>query len=274
MLIVADTLDEIRATNSKLVGFFGSPPRDLLTSSVARHGAGLVDLDVYYGAPSFNIIPKAFCQIIRNCVDNAWALRDRLACVVAATGKEKCDAGRFAAHLIQESLGVEVIFSEREETLPCAEALLCEARGPLKRRVIRIMRSIVDPLTDEEKETARTLSSQPTHGFWGTPPHPIELLDLFPETTHIFGWTRCVEQDCPSNLELENTVPSGLPIVFFSQGFCQKSALAKYLAEKFSGIHVDAHDTLNAALVAKIEAFIRLSSKVEISGCEKKMPRN
>jgi hypothetical protein len=259
MLIVADTLDEIREGNRPLVGFFGSPPRDLLLSFVARYGAELVDLDVYLSAPSFNVVPKAYCHIIRNCVDNAWALRDRLICVIAATGKEKCDAGRFAARLIRESLHVEVIFSEQEDTPPCAEPLLCEAKGPLKKRVIRIMRGIVEPLTNEEKTSAKENFTEPTHGFWGTPPHPIELLDLFPVTTHIFGWTRCVEQGCPANLELENKVQGGLPIVFFSQGFCQKSALAKYLAEKFNGIHVDAHDTLNAALTAKIEAFIRLS---------------
>ncbi len=259
LLVIADTIDEIRTDRRTLMGFFGSPPRELLLSTAARYNAALVDLDVGFDAPSFDIVPKAYCHIIRNCVDNAWALRDRLVCVVAATGKEKCDAGRFAAHLIEKSLDIEVIFSERDSEPPSALPLLSEAKGPVKKRVIRIMQSVVDPLTETEKEAARSARTTPTHGFWGTPPHPIALLDLFPETTHFFGWTRCVEQNCPANLELETAVPRGLPIVFFSQGFCQKAALARHLAEKYKGIHVDAHDTLNAALTAKIEAFIRLS---------------
>ena len=35
--------------------------------------------------------------------------------------------------------------------------------------------------------------------------------------------------------------------------------LAKHLAHKHRGMHVDVHDTLSAATMAKIEAFIRLS---------------
>ncbi len=262
MLLVADTLNEIRKSSKKLVGFYGSPPRDMLLKTALQHNAKLVDLDVYYGAEPLNIVPKAFCHIIRNCVDNALALKEQLVCVTAATGKEKCDAGRFAARLIREHighLGIEVIFTEREDAPPSALPLLCEAKGSLKKRTIRIMRGIVEPLTEAEKQEATALACKPTHGFWGTPPHPIEVLDLFPDTTHIFGWTRCVEQETPANLELENYVVQGLPTVFFSQGFCHKAALAKYLADKHGGIHVDVHDTLNAAVVAKIEAFIRLS---------------
>lgn len=263
MLVIADTIEEILSADQTLLGFFGSPPRELLLSTAAQHGARLVDLDVDYGATPLNLLPKAYCHILRNCVDNAAALKDRLACVVAATGKEKCDGGRFAAWLIRERLGVNVLFTECD-TMPAAlPPLLCEAKGPLKSRVIRIMRSIVEPLSEAECAAAAALRSAPTHGFWGTPPHPIAVLDLFPDTTHIFGWTRCVEQGRPSDLDLENTVPSGLPIVFFTQGFCQKAALAKHLAEKYGGIHVDVHDTLNAAVTAKIEAFIRLSEPKE-----------
>lgn len=259
MLVIADTIEEIRSDNTRLVGFFGSPPRDLLLSEAARYGARLVDLDIDYAAPSLNLLPKAYCHILRNCVDNAGALNDRLVSVVAATGKEKCDGGRFAAWLIRERLGVPVLFTECNKMPAPLPPLLSESKGPLKSRVIRIMRSIVEPLDENETVSSAAGRCVPTHGFWGTPPHPIEVLDLFPDTTHIFGWTRCVEQARPADLDLENTVPTGLPIVFFSQGFCQKAALAKHLAETHRGIHVDVHDTMNAAVTAKIEAFIRLS---------------
>jgi hypothetical protein len=264
MLVIADNLAEIRRDNRKLVGFFGAPPRDLMFDIAARHQAALVDLDIDYRAPSSDWVPKAYCHIIRNCVDNAAALKDRLAGVIAATGKEKCDAGRFAAWLIKERLGVEVLFTECDFMPEAEPALLCECAGPAKKRAVRIMRSIVEPLTLEEQEAASRARCVPTHGFWGTPPHPIEVLDLFPDTTHFFGWTRCVEQGRFADLELETFVPSGLPIVFFSQGFCQKSALARHLALKYGGIHVDVHDTLNAAITAKIEAFIRLSTPVGV----------
>ncbi len=263
MLVKADTISEILLPGAPLVGFFGAPPRSLLKSEATRYGAGLVDLDIDFGAPTVNLLPKAYCHILRNCVDNAAALRDRLVKVVAATGKEKCDGGRFAAWLIRERLGIDVLFTEVGEMKPPVPPHLSEAKGPLKKRAIRIMQSVALPLTETEKTEASAARCAPTHGFWGTPPHPIEVLDLFPDTTHIFGWTRCVEQERPADLELENTVPGGLPIVFFSQGFCQKAALAKHLAETHGGIHVDVHDTLNAAVTAKIEAFIRLSAPRE-----------
>jgi hypothetical protein len=259
MLVVADTLGEILKQHERLVGFFGAPPRELLLDAAGRHKAPLVDLDIDYGSPASALLPKAYCHIIRNCVDNAVVLGKRLVAVVAATGKEKCDAGRFAAWLLRDRLGIEVLFTENEVDTAPSPPLLCEAAGAVKQRAIRIMRSIVTPLTDDEIQSASADACEATHGFWGTPPHPIELLDFFPDTTHLFGWTRCVEQERPADLDLEMRVPDGLPTVFFSQGFCQKASLAKHLAEKHNGIHVDIHDSLNAAIVAKVEAFIRLT---------------
>lgn len=231
-VVDAANLDEIVSRHDRLIGFFGAPPRSVLEQTHRRFGVSLVDLDVCYGAPAAKIVPDAYCHIIRNCVDNAVALGTRLACVVAATGKEKCDAGRFAAWLIHKRLGVQVIAVENPGLEAPLSPRLCEARGPLKKRVIRIMRSIAEPLDGDEKEEASALQCSATHGFWGTPPHPIGVLDLFPDTTHVFGWTRCVEQGRPADLELEMMVPEDLPIVFFSQGFCPKAPLAKYLAEK------------------------------------------
>jgi len=43
--------------------------------------------------PRRALVPDAYCHIIRNCADNAAALAPRLACIVAATGPEKCDGG-------------------------------------------------------------------------------------------------------------------------------------------------------------------------------------
>ncbi|MCP4199848.1 MAG: hypothetical protein GY762_22120 [Proteobacteria bacterium] len=265
MLIIADNLNQVRSQESNVIGFFGVPPRSVLEEATGRLGLPLFDLDVYYGAPESKIVPDAYCHIIRNCVDNAVALGPRLACVVAATGKEKCDAGLFAAWLIKEVVGTKMVFTKNEALLPARPPLLSEALGPVKKRVVRIMRAIVQPMDDTEKARVKADRGEATHGFWGTPPHPIELLDLFPETTHLFGWTRCVEQGRPADLGLEMAVPGDLPIVFFSQGFCPKASLARHLAETYRGMHVDVHDALNAATRAKIEAFIRLSATADVS---------
>jgi hypothetical protein len=265
MLVVADTIAEILARHSRLAGFYGVPPRGALLEAALRHGADLVDLDIDYGAPASRVVPDAYCHIIRNCVDNAAALASRLACVVAATGPEKCDGGRYAAHLLRDRLKLEVVATVNEGRAEPGPALLCDATGPLKRRVVRIMRAIAEPLTAQEEGEALASRAEPTVGFWGTPPHPIGLLDLFPDTTRVLGWTRCVEQGRPADMEIEAFVPGGLPVIFFSQGFCQKAALARSLAERHRGMHVDVHDSVNAATRAKIEAFIRLACRGGVS---------
>ena len=262
MRLIRDGLDAVLARGERVLGFWGIPPRRALEAAAARFpGLGFYDLDVHHGAAAHRRVPDAYCHIIRNCVDNALALGPSLACVVAATGPEKCDAGRLAARLVAEVAGVEVIETVNPGADRAAAPLLCEARGPLKARIVRLMETPVEPLSPAEADAARAARCEPTCGFWGTPPHPIALLDLFPETTHAFGWTRAVEQGRPADLDLEARVPGDLPIVFFSQGFCAKSMLARELARRHRGLHVDAHDALGAATTAKIEAFIRLAAR-------------
>jgi hypothetical protein len=256
------SIGELLAAGRRALGFWGAPPRAVLEEVSALHpDAVWLDLDVFRDAPRSRAVPPAFCHIIRNCVDNALAATPALDCVVAATGPEKCDAGRFAARLVAELTGLRVVETVNEGLPEPAPAPLCDAAGPLKARVVRIMEAIVEPLTAAEIDAARRARAEPTHGFWGTPPHPIELLDLFQETTAVFGWTRCVEQGRPADLDLELRVPAGLPVVFFSQGFCAKGMLARRLAEQHRGMHVDVHDALGAATRAKIEAFIRLTGE-------------
>jgi len=260
MHLTRKNLEEIKEAQQPVIGFWGAPPVEALESVSKKHpGISFFDLDVYYNAPASRLLPDAYCHIIRNCVDNAISLGSLLTVVVAACGQEKCDAGRFAATLLKEISDAEIIITTNETSGTLSAPLLCESGGSLKKRTIRIMESIIEPLSEQERTTAFITRCEPTCGFWGTPPHPIEVLDLFPKTTHIFGWTRCVEQARPADLELEMQVPDNLPIVFFSQGFCAKSMLARHLAEKYRGMHVDVHDLLGAATTAKIEAFIRLS---------------
>jgi len=256
-LLTPAALSEITAP--RLVGFYGVPPRSILHERARALEAPLLDLDVALGAPPAGVLPEAYCRVAATVMDNALALRSRLVEVVAAVGPEKCDAGRYTAAILK-TIGIPVLETTNAEGIdPPDPILLCDARGPVKKRVVRIMRGVALPLSDEEASLWSARRCEPSIGFWGTPPEPIDLLDLLPEDTHLFGWTRAVEAGRPADLAIEMHVPPGLPIIFFNQGFCPKSQLARHLADTHSGLHVDVHDQLTQATVAKIEAFVKLT---------------
>jgi hypothetical protein len=240
-----------------IIGYFGFPRREVLREARRRFGeaASLVDLDVDRGAPDARALPPTTCRIIANIVDNAVSLGSRLAVIVASVGEEKCDRGRHAAYLLRE-MGFAVVESrfppEEAESRPLvySTALL-----PLREKIDRIMATVVDP-APPERPPARC---EPTHGFWGVPPHDFRILDPFPPTTHVYGWTRCVEAGRPADLELECFVDRGVPTVFFTQSFCAKQDLAHRLAERYGGLAVDCHREINDSILAKIEAFVRLA---------------
>jgi len=218
-------------------------------------GLELVDLDVDAGAPDSGVLQPTTCRIIGNIVDNAVNLRGRLAAVVAAVGEGKCDRGRHAALILRE-MGFNVIESRfppgEFENRPLVYSV---SEGPLAERVNRIMDTVVDPSGPEEDSSP----CSPTHGFWGVPPHDFSLLDIFPPTTHIYGWTRCVEAGRPGDMEMECFVDPGVPTVFFTQTFCAKQDLARYLAGRHRGLYIDCHRGVNDSILSKVEAFIKLS---------------
>ena len=53
-------------------------------------------------------------------------------------------------------------------------------------------------------------------------------------------------------------VDENVPTVFYSQAFCSKSSLAKYLADKYNGLYIDIDDYASNSIRAKIEAFLKL----------------
>ncbi len=247
----------IQPTGDKIIGYFGFPRRSLLAGALESFGPGVepVDLDLALGAPDSGLLPSTTCRIIANIVDNAVHLKGRLALVVAAVGEDKCDRGRHAA-LILERLGIDVVASrfppEEYEDRPL---LYSTGLGPLAERIDLIMKTVVDPSPPPDPPAR----CEPTHGFWGVPPNDSRILELFPETTHVYGWTRCVEAGRPGDMELECLVDEGVPTVFFTQSFCAKQDLAHYLAERHRGLLVDCHREVNDSILAKVEAFIRLS---------------
>ena len=179
-------------------------------------------------------------------------MKDKIKVIVATTGKEKCDAGYFAA-IILEDLGMNVIKTKYEEYSEDAfPTPISESNLPLSEKINLITEGIY------KKQNLNLTPSIPTVGFWGVPPNDFELLSLFPDTTHVFGWSRCVEAGRPGDLELEMYANPDIPTVFFTQTFCAKMQIAKYLASKYNGLFIDADDKISRSTKAKVEAFIKL----------------
>jgi len=243
--------------DGRIIGYYGYPRRSLLAGARAAFGADLplVDLDLDHGAPDAGLLPKATCSIITNIMNNAVWLSGRLAVVVAAVGEDKCDGGRNIAWLLK-GMGFNVVESRFTGGGVERPLVWSISEGPLPERIDRIMETVVEP---RPRGAAAPQRCEPTHGFWGVPPNDFRILELFPPTTHIYGWTRCVEAGRPDDLDLETFVDPGVPTVFFTQSFCAKQNLAHYLAEMHGGLEVDCHREINDSIMAKVEAFIKLS---------------
>lgn len=245
------------------IGFWGYPhPGKIKEIKEKYPNSEWIDLDVEIGAPKSAILPESYCKIIRNIIDNTLYIKPDV--ILAPIGKDKCDSGWFASKIL-EDMGFKVIQTIFEEIEPKREIRISRAKLPLLDKITKITAGIIDSKV-WEKEYSRAeipeenTSSNPlfTPGFWGVPPNDLEVLKLFPDTTHVYGWTRCVEAGCPANLDLEMYVNPNVPTVFYAQAFCSKSQLAKYLADKYNGLYIDIDDYASNSIKAKIEAFLRL----------------
>lgn len=247
------TVNELKKNNRRYVAIWGYPNPDVLYEMKIKYpNHEFIDIDVNYKAVSCAILPDAYCKIIRNIIDNAIALKDKIDLIIASTGEEKCDAGRFAYKILQD-LGfniISTIYTEYNNTN--RDLIISQSALPLKDKIIMIMDNI---LLQEKFELPK---SEAKFGFWGVPPNDLSILELFPNETHVFGWVRCVEAQRPADLDIELYVNPDVPTVFFAQTFCAKMQLAKYLADKYNGLYVDVDDIASNSVKAKIEAFLRL----------------
>lgn len=244
--------------NEKVIAIWGYPRPAILAEISNKYPEHkIIDLDIPYGATETKLLPDNYCQIITNIVDNALALKDNIEQIVASIGEEKCDQGRFVAYIL-DKLGFPVIKTRctEEDNVKNILPVISQSTLSLKNKVLLIMDSIIKP---DLLNNHGISNCKPTHGFWGVPPNDLNILDLFPDTTHVYGWTRCVEMKRPADLDLEMMVDENIPTVFFAQTFCAKMQLAKYLAKKHEGLYVDVDDLISVSVKAKIEAFLRLS---------------
>lgn len=243
---------KIKAANKKIIGIWGYPdPEIFLQIKKIYPHHKIIDLDVNYEMPNSGVIPDAYCRIIRNIIDNSIALKKNLEVVVAAVGEEKCDSGRFAAKIL-EDMGFNVIQTRFNESNQNFDTSISTSNLPLKQKILTIMDNVI------EKVDLKLEEVKPEYGFWGVAPNDLSFLELFPDATHVYGWTRCVEAGRPADMDLEMFVDKNIPTVFFAQTFCAKMQLAKYLAKKHDGLYVDVDDKASNSVKAKIEAFIKL----------------
>lgn len=234
-----------------IIAFWGYPDPALI-NKYKNKNTNWIDLDIDFGYPDAKILPDAYCQIIKNIINNAVYLKSRIKKIIAPIGKDKCDSGWFASAVLKD-MGFDVETSIYEDLTIKSEPLICESNLPLKKKFELITDGIVH---DIDKSSLQKSEAQ--FGFWGVPPNDLNLLNLLPDSTHVFGWTRCVEMGCPANLELEMYVNPDIPTIFYSQSFCSKAQLAKYLANKYNGLYIDVDDFATKSTKAKIEAFIKL----------------
>lgn len=252
-------LKQIFENNKRIIGMWGYPQPDVLENIKNQYpGHYILDLDVNYKAPPANILPDAYCKIITNIINNSVFLKNNIDVIVASVGEEKCDSGRLAAILL-EDMGFNIIqtrfFHENADNASQNKEIITpisESNIPLKDKISKIMDGIINPINISLEK------SVPSCGFWGVPPNDFSILELFPDSTHVFGWVKCVEAKRPADIDLEMSVNPSLPTVFFAQTFCAKMQIAKYLAGKYNGLYVDVDDTASNSVKAKIEAFIRL----------------
>ena len=239
-----------------IIAFWGYPRIELIEKTKKENPNVIwVDLDIDYNYPDLKFIPDNYCTIIKNIYNNALFLKDRIIKVLAPIGKDKCDSAYFIAHILKEN-GFDIEFSTFEDKCPDIDNLklpISKSNLPLKEKIELITKNIY-----ERKDYSYLKEVKPSFGFWGVPPNDLDILNIFPNNTEVFGWSRAVEAGYPGDWGLETYYDKNLPTVFFTQSFCSKTTVAKYLANKSSGLLIDIDTIPTNSIKAKIEAFIKL----------------
>jgi len=240
------------------IGIVGVPGQKVLDTYILD-GSKVVDLDMpqegvdYFDAIE-NISPKVYCATLRTVFVNALTLKPDI--IIADVGEGKCDGMRFIAAALHDLLPeTEIITTRNIGSAPQGNPISVSGL-PLKEKMNRIVNSVIMDVDTNLRVC------KPIAGFWGVPPRDFSILDLFPNTTHVYGWARCMENKAPDNMDIELQVNTEIPTVFFAQSFCQKSMLAKYLAQKYNGLFVDVDAQLDDSTRSKIIAFLTLRGAI------------
>lgn len=243
-------------TPFKKVGIVGIPPVATILQ-LNQLGIRIHDLDAKLVPQSIDgsspYLPKVYCAILRTVVLNAMHLD--LEAIVIDVGPGKCDSALHVSTILQTHLSIPVIRTRNMDQIAYGTPI-SKCRLDLTEKFLRITEGVKHASPPPVPPTP----CEARAGFWGVPPRDFSLLAPFPETTHIYGWTRCMENKTPADEQLEQQYNPEVPTVFFAQSFCAKTALAKFLADRHpQALFVDVDFNTGNSAKAKIQAFLELS---------------
>jgi len=210
----------------------------------------MIKADIELTAP---YLPRVYCAILRTVVLNGLHLT--LDAIYIDVGPGKCDCALHVATVLEDILTIP-IYRTKNEDMTSFGTPISQSRMGLMQKFERITEGV----KNTKEQPSPPAPCKPTSGFWGVPPRDFSILDLFPDTTHVYGWTRCMENKTPADYELELHYNPDIPTVFYAQSFCAKTALARHLAAKHPhGLYLDSDVTAGGSAKAKIQAFLELS---------------
>lgn len=238
------------------VGIVGMPPLSII-KELNDHNVTIHDLDTPMIKADMELtapyLPRVYCAILRTVVLNALHLT--LDAIYIDTGPGKCDSALHVATVLKDMLDIPVYETQNDDMTGFGTPV-----SQSKMSLLQKFEHITEGVKTAEKPRISPPASMAKAGFWGVPPRDFSILELFPETTHIYGWTRCMENKTPSDHELELVVNPAVPTVFYAQSFCAKTALARHLALQHPhGLYLDSDVTAGGSAKAKIQAFLELS---------------
>jgi hypothetical protein len=237
------------------VGIVGIPPLEIIRGLNERH-ITIHDLDAKLVPESIDgvtpYLPKVYCAILRTVVLNALHLK--LDAIYIDVGPGKCDSALHVATILEDALSIPILRTRNVDNKAFGTTL-CRSRMDLTEKLLAITAGVKTPYA-----SAPVAGCTPKAGFWGVPPRDFSILTPFPENTHVYGWTRCMENKTPADAELEAHCNTAVPTVFFAQAFCAKSALAKFLADRHpNGLYLDVDFHSSSSSRAKVQAFLELT---------------
>ena len=240
----------------KNVGIVGMPPLAVIKALNAGNTT-IHDLDTPMIKADIELtthyLPRVYCAILRTVILNALHLT--LDAIYIDVGYGKCDCALHVATVLEDMLTIPIL-KTRNNDMAGFGTPISQSRMNLMQKFERITEGV----KNSEKLQDVPSACIATAGFWGVPPRDFSILDLFPDSTHIYGWTRCMENKTPADNELELVYNPEVPTVFYAQSFCAKTALARHLALKHPhGLYLDSDVTAGGSAKAKIQAFLELS---------------
>ncbi len=242
------------------VGIVGIPPLQVI-QSLNNLQITIHDLDAKLVKHSIDgtspYLPKVYCAILRTVVLNAMHLD--LDAIYIDVGPGKCDSALHVSTILSDLLNIPVIRTRNLDSSSFGTPL-CKAKMDLTEKMLAITEGV-----KKSSQTANPAKScKPKAGFWGVPPRDFSILSPFPDTTHIYGWTRCMENKTPADENIEKYYNPEVPTVFFAQSFCAKTALAKYLSDHHpQSLFLDVDFRTGNSARSKVQAFLELSGALK-----------